>query len=250
MYIGINNILWRKFIMLKDKFAISFKDGMTYSIHLALPEICPHCGKNMSPRFYHGVSEFSGTDNPESIAALLLQCVLCGKYFTRMFFLNRFDENGLPREIELSYTPPINANIPENIGTISDSFSEIYTQALQAKQAGLDQIYGMGLRKSLEFLVKDFGIYLHPEASEDIKKRQLGYVIDKYFTEFTAITALFKAATWIGNDETHYERKHPDKDAETIKRFISATMLQISSRLTSDEAMSMIEESAKPETKS
>lgn len=236
--------------MLKDKFAISFKGGMTYSIHLALPEICPHCGKNMSPRFYHGVSEFDGTDNPESIAALLLQCVLCGKYFTRMFFLNHLDENGLPREIELSYTPPINANIPEKIKTISKDFPEIYMQALKAKQANLKQIYGMGLRKALEFLVKDFGIYLHPESTEDIKKQQLGYVINNYFKEFADITALFKAATWIGNDETHYERKHPDKDAETINRFISVTMSQISSRLTLDEAVTMIENSAKPQTKS
>ncbi|MBZ1540170.1 hypothetical protein Q8A50_05760 [Leuconostoc mesenteroides] len=237
--------------MLKDSFDVTFRGSSSYRTYFEIPNLCPHCGEKMSPRYCYGLSRQTHDDRDETATAgLLLQCVSCEKYFSRMFLLNKLNDNGAPQEIELSYNPPIHANIPENIGTISDSFSEIYMQALQAKQAGLDQIYGMGLRKALEFLVKDFGIYLHPEASEDIKKRQLGYVIDKYFTEFTAITALFKAATWIGNDETHYERKHPDKDAETIKRFISATMLQISSRLTSDEAMSMIKESAKPETKS
>lgn len=250
MYIGINNNLWRKFIMLIDKFPVVFKGGSNYTRELEVPEECPHCGKSMSPRFYSGVSESYDYTDPESVAALLLQCVLCHKYFTRMFYLQHLNLNGFPKEIELTYNPPIDANIPENIDTISDSFSEIYVQALEAKQAGLYQIYGMGLRKALEFLVKDFGIYLHPEAAEDIKKKQLGYVINNYFQEFTSVTALFKAASWIGNDETHYERKHPDKDAETIRRFISATMFQISSRLTSDEALSMIEDSAKPETKS
>lgn len=237
--------------MLKDSFAVEYRGSGSYKTYFEIPNLCPHCGEKMSPRYCYGLSRqtYNSSDKNATVG-LLLQCVSCEKYFSRMFLLNQLNDSGARQEIELSYNPPINANIPENIGKISDSFSKIYTQALQAKQAGLDQIYGMGLRKALEFLVKDFGIYLHPEASEDIKKRQLGYVIDKYFTEFTAITALFKAATWIGNDETHYERKHPDKDAETIKRFISATMLQISSRLTSDEAMSMIEESAKPETKS
>lgn len=237
--------------MLKDSFDVTFRGGSSYRTYFEIPNLCPHCGEKMSPRYCYGLSrQFHDDLDENNVVGLLLQCVSCEKYFARMFLLNQFDVNGAPKEIELTYNPPINANIPENIGTISDSFSKIYTQALQAKQAGLDQIYGMGLRKALEFLVKDFGIYLHPESSEDIKKRQLGYVIDKYFTEFTAITALFKAAAWIGNDETHYERQHPDKDAETIKRFISATMLQISSRIASDEAMSMIEESAKPETKS
>lgn len=237
--------------MLKDSFAIEYRASGSFKTYFEIPNLCPHCGEKMSPRYCYGLSRQTHSDRDETATAgLLLQCVNCEKYFARMFLLNIFNDNGAPQEIELTYNPPIHANIPENIDTISDSFSEIYMQALQAKEAGLDQIYGMGLRKALEFLVKDFGIYLHPESSEDIKKRQLGYVIDKYFTEFTAITALFKAATWIGNDETHYERKHPDKDAETIKRFISATMLQISSRLASDEAMSMIEESAKPETKS
>lgn len=214
-------------------------------------EKCPHCGKNMSPRIHAGVSESDyGSSGHDNTAALLLSCVVCDMYFTRMFKLNELNKYGLPEEVKLSYNPPIDANIPEKINTISKDFPEIYMQALKARQANLKQIYGMGLRKALEFLVKDFGIYLHPESAEDIKKRQLGYVIDNYFKEFADITALFKAATWIGNDETHYERKHPDKDAETINRFISVTMSQISSRLTLDEAVTMIEESAKPETKS
>lgn len=237
--------------MLKDSFAVEYRGSGSYKTYFEIPNLCPHCGEKMSPRYCYGLSRqtYNSSDKNATVG-LLLQCVSCEKYFARMFLLNQLNDSGARQEIELSYNPPIDANIPEKINTISKDFPEIYMQALKAKQANLKQIYGMGLRKALEFLVKDFGIYLHPESAEDIKKRQLGYVIDNYFKEFADITALFKAATWIGNDETHYERKHPDKDAETINRFISVTMSQISSRLTLDEAVTMIEESAKPETKS
>lgn len=232
--------------MLKDQFSVKYNGGRTISQYFEIPEECPHCGKNMSPRFYYAVSDSPWDDsNPNSIVAFLFKCVLCRNFFTRMFLPNQLNNNVAPKEIELSYNPPIETDIPEKIKTISDEFPEIYTQALTAKQAGLNQIYGIGLRKALEFLVKDFAIYLHTDKTEDIKKKPLGYVIDHYFEEFSDITALFKAATWIGNDETHYERKHPNKDAETIKRFISVTMSQISSRLTLDEAVAIISESSK-----
>lgn len=231
--------------MLKDKFIVKYNGGITYDQYFEIPEECPHCGKNMAPSFYYAVSDFPFNNDPESTVAFLFKCVLCRNFFTRMFLPNQLIKNVAPKEIELSYNPPIETDIPEKIKDISKEFPEIYTQALTAKQAGLNQIYGMGLRKALEFLVKDFAIYLHTDKTEDIKEKPLGYVIDHYFDEFSDITALFKAATWIGNDETHYERKHPNKDAETIKRFISVTMSQISSRLTLDEAVAIISNPSK-----
>lgn len=236
--------------MLIDNFDVKFRGGSRYLIKLEVPEECPHCGKYMSPRSYGGVSEFDNLDYQDAVIGLVLQCVLCGKYFIRMFYINHKNFKNFPEEIKLSYNPPIDIDIPEKIKKISKEFPDIYMQAQKAKQANLNQIYGMGLRKALEFLVKDFGIYLYPESTEEIKKQQLGYVIDHYFKDFTDITALFKAATWIGNDETHYERKHPDKDAETINKFISVTMSQISSRLILDEAFDLINNPSMPETKS
>lgn len=231
--------------MLKNNFPVQYRDYQR-DRYFEIPEECPHCGKKMSPKFHYAVSEFSYIDGSNDVTvSMLLKCVSCELFFTRMFFPNQLIDRKIPSELKLSYNPPVEANIPEGIESMSPNFSAIYTQALTAKQSGLDQIYGMGLRKALEFLVKDFAIYLNPTESENIKKQSLGSVIKTYFTEFAGITALFTAASWIGNDETHYERKHPDKDAETIRKFISVTMSQISSRLVLDEAFKMIEESSK-----
>lgn len=62
---------------------------------------------------------------------------------------------------------------------ISPSFYEIYDQALIADYYGLTQLVGVGLRKSLEFLIKDYCIKSHPEESQIIKNRTLSQLITR-----------------------------------------------------------------------
>ena len=50
----------------------------------------------------------------------------------------------------------------------------------------------------------------------------LGKVIEKYLTDFSKLQKLAKAATWLGNDETHYVRKHTDKDIRDMIAFIKS----------------------------
>lgn len=249
VYLSIK-IFWRTLIMRTVSVMIQYKNTRQ-SIKFGILEICPHCGKSMSPRIHAGVSESDyGGPGHDNTAALLLSCVVCDMYFTRMFRLNELNKYGLPVEVELSYNPPVDAKVPEEIDDISEKFSDIYMQSLKAKQAGLDQIYGMGLRKALEFLAKDFAIHLEPEKKEEITKNQLGYVIKNFFKDYPNIIKLFQAASWIGNDEVHYDRKIPNEDAETILQFISVIMMQVSSQLIYEKAAKLVDSSAKPETKS
>lgn len=85
----------------------------------------------------------------------------------------------------ISYNPSLTLEIPEE-------FPKIYRQSLKAK---LNQIYGMDLRKALDFFVNDFAVHLRPEQKENITSNQLGYVIKTYFDEFPNIVKLFKAAS-------------------------------------------------------
>ena len=62
---------------------------------------------------------------------------------------------------------------------LSPTFCEIYNQSYSAEQLGLDQISGVGYRKALEFLIKDYLISLNPENEETIKKKSLGNCIDQ-----------------------------------------------------------------------
>ena len=55
------------------------------------------------------------------------------------------------------------------------------------------------------------------------------------------IQALAKASTWLGNDETHYVRKHTDRDIEDLERFLNSLVGYLSFELTADDAISFID---------
>jgi len=63
--------------------------------------------------------------------------------------------------------PPQPVPFSNYITDVSPSFADIYNQANAAECYGLDQIAGMGYRKSLEFLIKD---YLISKTDDEDKK--------------------------------------------------------------------------------
>ncbi|GHB64067.1 hypothetical protein GCM10007390_17430 [Persicitalea jodogahamensis] len=103
------------------------------------------------------------------------------------------------------------------------SFLKIYSQSYSAENYKLFEIAGMGFRKALEFLLKDYAIYLMPEQEEAIIKAALGNVININLKNFPTLVELAKRATWLGNDETHYLRRWEDKDISDLKRLIILT---------------------------
>lgn len=109
---------------------------------------------------------------------------------------------------------------------ISPLFSEIYNQSYGAMQLGLSQICGMGYRKALEYIVKDYAIYTHPESKESIKKVLLGTCINNYISD-TRIKDMANRAAWLGNDETHYVKLYDDKDITDLMALIDLTIYWI-----------------------
>lgn len=130
------------------------------------------------------------------------------------------------------------------IKDLSATFCEIYNQSLKAEMLELSQIAGMGYRKALEFLIKDYCIYRNPDDKSKIQSALLSQVITEY-VDSSKIKNLAKASAWIGNDETHYIRKFEDKDINDLKKFISATVAFITYELTSDEAEQLISSNSK-----
>ena len=135
----------------------------------------------------------------------------------------------IPKKIEFN----------ESIENLSPTFCDIYNQSSSAETYNLNQIAGMGYRKALEFLIKDYCIYRHNNDEQKIKSMFLSQVIEKY-VDSDKIKNLSKVSAWLGNDETHYVKKFDDKDINDLKKFINATVYFISYDLVSDTADDLV----------
>ncbi|NSX08776.1 DUF4145 domain-containing protein [Pseudomonas lini] len=114
---------------------------------------------------------------------------------------------------------PVDPVFSEHVAEVSPQYVEIFTQASKAEAFGLEEIAGVGYRKALEFLVKDYCITKNPEKEEEIKAKMLGAVIDTHVDNHN-IKQCAKRAAWLGNDETHYVRKWIEKDINDLKGVI------------------------------
>lgn len=200
------------------------------NFEIRVPDKCPICqyGIDMSTcnySNYHDIHDDSKSFNIISIYS----CPHCHNGFVIMHHM-KVHKNGYIEKSQSVYpTTSSGLQIDEDIRQISPEFCEIYNQCLIAKNEGLNQIYGMGFRKALEKLVKDYSIHSHREDEEWIrtaKEATLHKCIEKYFKDSDAKTALM-ACKWLGNNETHYENCNTDEDLQLFEDLIEDTLYYI-----------------------
>ncbi len=185
-----------------------------HSITINLPSVCPKCGKGMFPDIV-GQSNITQKDSSKIFTVIFL-CPICGGHFVETYQHIMYE--GLP----LGYTSKniFDAEVPEKIRILFPKFYDIYSQSLTAESYGLTELIGIGFRKSIEFLIKDFLIKIKNFPIEEISGVSLQNAINKI--DDTRIKTLATKIYWLGNDETHYIRKHEDRDYKDIKDFIKA----------------------------
>lgn len=125
---------------------------------------------------------------------------------------------------------PPSESKPEEIFKLSPSYCEIYAQCKAAEAHQLCEVAGVGYRKALEYLIKDYAISLDPKNEEKIKETFLMTCIENYVAD-PNVKECARRATWLGNDETHYIRKWVNRDLNDLKRLINLTEAWINSDL-------------------
>ena len=121
---------------------------------------------------------------------------------------------------------------------LSSNFKRIYNQSFEAETQGLYEIAGMGYRKALEFLIKDFLILEYPDDAESIKQMTLSNCISNKINNEN-IKVVASRCAWIGNDETHYYRKHEELSINDLKEFLNVTLYWISACISTKKALSI-----------
>ena len=191
-----------------------------------LPQICPNCHRHIRPYALYGY-----LNHLQNGLELLLVCPnrQCDKAF--LGYYNR-KEVGINIDAmktiywftgKTSIGTFTKASLPETVNNLSSSFSNIYNQAYQAEQSELLEICGMGYRKALEFLIKDYAIDKDPSAKDAIEKKMLMACINDYVDD-NRIKSVAKRAVWLGNDETHYIRKWEGRNLSDLKKLIELTI--------------------------
>lgn len=199
------------------------------------PQNCPECHNKITPNYHsHAFSK-----NATRIFAFL-SCPnpKCDMYFVAQY--NTYITNSYAFE-KIIKGQPKSESFPSEIKQLSSSFVKIYNEAFTAEQLGLFEISGVGYRKALEFLIKDYLINKSPDRAEQIKSMFLGKCIND-LVEDNRIKETAKRAVWLGNDQTHYIKKWEDKDLADLKKMIRLTVNWVESEIiTSDLQNSMPE---------
>jgi hypothetical protein len=196
------------------------------------PDRCPRCHTSLVPRT---LAQVALSAEPTGGVEEAFQCTsrgCSGIFIGRYEYVNgtmKPQRFALTRVFPLEPQPP---TVPDTVKALSPVFFETYSQALAAEGIGLTQLTGIGLRKALEFLVKDFALAEHPTESEEILRKTLAKCISGYLTDPT-VREVAKRAAWLGNDETHYIRKWEDRDVGDLKVLIHLTMNGIDNTLLS-----------------
>jgi hypothetical protein len=180
------------------------------------PDKCPLCHRSIQAiHIAINVVAREGIEGP--LLEMIFRCPNreCKRAFIGYYWQDQGPSSLLPGGLYLlrgtAPHSPEEPNVAEEVKNISPSYSEILGQSLGAESSRLDQIAGCGYRKALEFLIKDYAIHTHPSRADVIKKKTLSSCIQDYATN-PKVKSCASRATWLGNDETHYDRKWKMKD--------------------------------------
>jgi len=183
---------------------------------------CSHCHKVGEPNLVIGVSHMG----------IHYSIWTCNWRECRLNFITRHDimDEQLVFIGYLDGTPQ-SPFWPETIVSLKSKFIVTYLQSLKAENLNLDEIAGMGYRKSLEYLVKDYVISRDISLSSKIQNQKLSVVISNNFKsdKESDLKQLLERATWLGNDMTHYLKYHDNFNIDDLKQLIKLVVDEIHS---------------------
>lgn len=218
-------------------------------IEINLPTKCSHCSHvgsqvHVSSVYTYNTYERGKSDLSDVIT--IMGCPFCHNHTIHLMSQIPRKDN---HEFNPSYyhqffrtIPSIESTVdfPESVGLVSSDFVKIYKQALEAESNNLSEIAGMGFRKALEFLVTDYLLGFSPEEKETLEnpKTSLGKKINMLPEDLHLYA---KASSYLGNDETHYSRRHPELGISDLKAFIDLVVIEIERDVAREKAKNLLD---------
>ena len=197
-----------------------------------IPDKCPICHTNIVP------IEHMGLVIDEESLQYFFQCPKseCRACFISDYYGSVTSTGGINWYYQKSEPMrPQQADVPETILPVSKQFIKVYNQALASDAMGLSELTGIGLRKALEYLIKDYAVYQSTrrldkendareikEIQDKIHNTFLGQCIKDYIDD-DRIRSTAERAAWLGNDEAHYIKRWK-RSVDDLKMLIAITL--------------------------
>jgi hypothetical protein len=194
---------------------------------LEFPDNCPICHAAISPLHLYSCKEDAlYSENRGDRISSVFACPKCHSLFYAKYEYEQFNISKHFRLINYGPYVPEKTSFADEVLQISPLFIEIFNQAEAAEANKLDQIAGVGYRKALEFLIKDYACKIYPDDKDAIRATLLKPCIEKYI-DLPTIKDLATVSAWLGNDETHYLKRWQDMDVQDMKRFIRSCVIMM-----------------------
>ena len=192
------------------------------------PNICPHCHIANEPTPLSHIHDLKA-----DCFLSLWRCNFSGckkNYAVRhvlgngQYVIGRYLD-GLPKGPDFP-TPILNLKDGKQLDLENQTkFIVTYLQSLEAEAMGLNEIAGMGYRKAIEYLVKDWAIHLFPDRKDEILKMWLSGIINEFYSG--DLKEILERATWLGNDQSHYNKLFEEYDLTHLKELIALIMVEL-----------------------
>lgn len=202
---------------------LNFEEDIIREIKVEEVGECPLCNTATSPTFINGYLIGNKENYIPLTAFVILYCPRCKQLYTAKYhFVNGLSVSNL---VEVYPQNLSHVKFSDNINNLSPEFVNLFNQAIEAEgNPSTSGLAGLGYRKALEFLIKDYLIKLKNQDKNTIIQLELGKCVSKLSDDLQDIA---KASVWLGNDETHYFRKNLDFSITDLKDFINCLVSDI-----------------------
>jgi hypothetical protein len=213
----------------------------SHKISINFPNMCSICHHDsFKPEFLFGT--FVRGDSSGYFLECVFQCtnsncnsLLIG-YYKRVHIRVPFELI----KVSPTQTQTKEKNFSPEINEVSKRFVTLYNQLFIAEQKDIEFILGIGYRKALEFLIKDFLIFIDPNAREKVENASLRYCIKKIDNK--SISGISDKVTWLGNEADQYTRQWDGKDVNELKKMIDVTSTYITANIQLKKHMDRLNE--------
>ncbi len=217
-----------------DAKCYSDKSGIENTFKIETPNICPCCHVAWQPSVVDALYTYS-YDRQYEYLYVIWYCHSCKSPSISRYCIH--EDINCDTTLEISFPQfAEEPNFYKGIKNLSPSFVKIYNESLNAECNGLYEVAGVGYRKALEFLIKDYAISIAPNEKNDIEDMPLAKCVTKYILN-PRISGIVERTVWLGNDQTHYKKKHIGKGIEDLKILLDLSVNYITMELQTDEAL-------------